>query len=73
MTLVNSKMKKNLRKNILNALDKYPDLTQKQICAGSKITEATLSNAINYNDRIPQLRTVDKIKRYFEQNKMEWI
>jgi hypothetical protein len=65
-------MKNNLRKNILNALIKDPELTQKKICAGAKITEATLSNACN-NNHEPRPCTIGKVKRWFESNKLEWV
>jgi len=65
-------MKNNLRSNILNALIKDPDLTQKQICESAGITEATLSNACNSNHK-PRIKTIEKIKRYFKDNNLAWV
>jgi transcriptional regulator with XRE-family HTH domain len=65
-------MKNNFRSNILNALIKDPNLTQKQICAGAKITEATLSNTCNDNHK-PRQKTIEKIKRYFNDNNITWV
>ena len=61
-----------IRKNVLNALIDS-SLTQKEICEGAGITQATLSRAMNFSYRKPQIKTVEKVKRFFKSKNMEWI
>ncbi len=59
-------------RNVTNALIDS-NLTQTEICKGSGITDATLSNALNKPKRKPCFKTVSKVKRFLESKGFDWV
>ena len=59
------------RQNVIMALIDL-GLGQKEICEGSGITQATLSNALNKQDRKPNTLTEEKVKRYLAKKGYKW-
>ena len=64
--------KHNLRINVLRYLVDNGG-SQSDICKGAGITQATMANALNKEDRKPCLNTVHKVKTFLESKGHKWI
>lgn len=59
-------------RNVTNAIIDS-SMTQTEICKGSGITNATLSNALNMPSRKPCYKTVLKVRRFLESKGFNWV